>query len=114
MSKLNVGVGEEFPLDDQQHERAPWLRPRRHHRRHGHGTRAVGALIILPAAASVTAAILYPLVTLGVLGGVGLVAAAHRHGRWQRYRDAYRRHYAEQQDKPRDTPPPPQDPKESA
>jgi Flp pilus assembly protein TadB len=119
MSKLNVGVGEEFPLDDQpdhMSERHPCSHRWRHHRRHGRGIHpAAGAFIILPAAAaSVTAAILYPLATLGVIGGVGLVAAAHRHGRWQRYRDAYRRHYAEQQDKPRDTPPPPQDPKESA
>jgi hypothetical protein len=115
MSKLNVGVGEEFPLDDnpnQSNERHGCGHRWRHHRHgHRHGAHAAGAaLVILPvAAASVTAAILYPLVTLGLVGGVGLVAAAHRHCRWQRYRDAYRDHHRndrpDAQDKPRDDEP---------
>ncbi len=113
MSKLNVGVGEEFPLGDAprqnegEHVCAQYWR----HRRHRRGMHAAGAFLILPAAAaSVTAAIVYPLATLGVIGGLGLAAAAHRHRRWERYRDAYRKYRAEQ-DKPRDTPEPP---KESA
>lgn len=117
MSKLNVGVGEDFPLGDppdQTSERHGCAHRWRHHR-HGRGLHTAGAFIVLPAAAaSVTVAILYPLTTLGVIGGLGLVAAAHRHGRWQRYRDAYRRHRDERHDKPRDTPPPPDDPKETA
>jgi hypothetical protein len=116
MSKLNVGVGEEFPLDDnpnQSTERHGCGHRWRHHRHghHRHGAHAAGAaLVILPvAAASITAAILYPLVTLGLVGGAGLVAAAHRHGRWQHYRDAYRNHHRQDrpdaQDKPRDDEP---------
>lgn len=110
MSKLNVSVGEEFPLGD-----APKPSEGEHvcpqYWRHRRGMHAAGALLILPAAAaSVTAAIVYPLATLGVIGGLGLAAAAHRHRRWERYRDAYRKYRAEQ-DKPRDTPEPP---KESA
>ena len=83
--------------------------PGRRHRRHRRGMHAAGALLILPAAAaSVTAAIVYPLATLGVIGGLGLAAAAHRHRRWERYREAYRKHRAER-DKPRDTPEPPKE-----
>jgi hypothetical protein len=107
MSKLNVGVGEEFPLADdskqtgEQHVCAQYWR----HRRHRHGPRAIGALLILPAAAaSVTAAIVYPLATLGVIGGLGLAAAAHRRRRWQAYRDE-RRARRNAQDKPSDVPP---------
>ena len=120
MSKLNVGVGEEFPLDDEPkqsgepHVCAQHWRHRRH--RHHHGA---GALFILPAAAaSVTAAILYPLATLGVIGGLGLAAAAHRRGRWRAYREAYRDATRARQSegpqadqKPGDTPPAP--PKEN-
>ena len=111
MSKLNIGVGEEFPLGDAQkqsdgqHVCAQYRR----HGRHRHGMRAAGALIVLPAAAaSVTAAIIYPLATLGVIGGLGLVAAAHRRGRWARYREAYRQH-RDTQDRPHDTPEPPKE-----
>jgi len=90
MSKLNVGVGEDFPLEDaprtdfrscEAYWQARRMRGRhwRHHR-HMHGA---GVFVALPAAAaSVTVAVLYPLVTLGVIGGLGLAAAAYRHGRW--------------------------------
>lgn len=118
MSKLNIGVGEDFPLGDdanqtgREHVCAQYWR----HRRHRRGFRrayAAGAIVILPiTAAAVTTAILYPLTTLGVVGGLGLAAAAHRHGRWQRYRDEHRRrHHDErsdhgpQPDSPRDEPP---------
>ena len=93
MSKLNVGVGEEFPLDDtpkndrQRLSCEDYMRMRRqyhtrwHQRRHRGGS--VAALLILPmAAASITTAILYPLATLGVIGGLGLAGAAYRHGRY--------------------------------
>ena len=86
MSKLNIGVGEDFPLEDApkpqdvQTCEAYWHA--REWRRHRHA-RGIGALLVLPAAAaSVTVAILYPLATLGVIGGLGLAAAAYRHGRW--------------------------------
>ncbi|MEQ1864695.1 MAG: hypothetical protein ABL996_08580 [Micropepsaceae bacterium] len=111
MSKLNIGVGEEFPLGDapkpstSQHICAQHWR----HRRHRRGMHVAGALIVLPAAAaSVTAAIVYPLATLGVIGGLGLAAAAHRHRRWKRYREAYRR-YRDAQKKQNDTPEPPKE-----
>lgn len=123
MSKLNIGVGEEFPLADDakqsadSHPCAQYWR----HRRHRHAARGIGAIVILPAAAaSVTAAILYPLTTLGLIGGLGVLAAAHRHGRWQRYRDAYRnrRDDGPRDDGPKaDEPPrnvPPAGPKENA
>ena len=103
MSKLNIGVGEEFPLDDdpkQSDDRHPCAQYRRHgrHRRH-RGAGPVAALFILPAAAaSVTAAILYPLATLGVIGGLGVAAAAHRRSRWHTYREAYRDAYRARQD----------------
>jgi len=91
MSKLNIGVGEDFPLEDapkpqdfqtcEAYWRARHMRAH-HWRRHRHGRHA-GALLVLPAAAaSVTIGILYPLATLGVIGGLGLAAAAYRHGRW--------------------------------
>jgi hypothetical protein len=89
MSRLNVGVGEDFPLDDAPNQEtygpcdAYWRArmQRRRWRRHRHGPAA--ALLVLPAAAaSVTIGILYPLATLGVIGGLGLAAAAYRHGRW--------------------------------
>jgi hypothetical protein len=91
MSKLNIGVGEDFPLDDapknETHEHpcaARWrerhMHRRRHFRRHGPGP--VAALFVLPAAAaSVTAAILYPLATLGVIGSLGAASAIYRHNR---------------------------------
>lgn len=117
MSKLNVGVGEDFPLDDApkppeqegEHPCAGWRERRAHmrdwrHRRHMHG---LGAIIILPAAAaSVTAAILYPLATLGVIGGLGVAAAAHRRRRWAHYREACRK-WREEQDKAQTTTEPP-------
>lgn len=90
MSKLNIGVGEDFPLDAQKHEEsghpcaARW-RARQMHRRHHfhrHGPGPLAALVVLPAAAaSVTAAILYPLATLGVIGGLGAARAIYRHNR---------------------------------
>ncbi|MCE9524340.1 MAG: hypothetical protein K8S25_18115 [Alphaproteobacteria bacterium] len=116
MSKLNVGVGEEFPLGDVPKQSGEQHNCRQHwrHNRHRHGMRAAGALIVLPvAAASVTAAIMYPLVTLGLIGGLGVAAAAHRRSRWRAYREAYRdamRARAER--KPHSTPPAP--PQESA
>lgn len=86
MSKLNIGVGEEFPLDDATRgERlhpcgANWREHRMRHRRHRY--RAFATLLVLPAAAaSVTAAILYPLATLGVIGGLGAATAVYRHAR---------------------------------
>ena len=119
MSKLNIGVGEEFPLDDdpkQSDDRHPCAQYRRHGRhRRFRGAAPVAALLILPAAAaSVTAAIVYPLATLGVIGGLGFAAAAHRRDRWHAYREAYRDAYRARQDegpqpdqKPGDTPPTP-------
>jgi hypothetical protein len=111
MSKLNIGVGEEFPLGDapkpsaDQHVCAQQWRYRRHRR----GMHAAGALIVIPAAAaSVTAAIIYPLATLGVIGGLGLAAAAHRRRRWARYREAYRK-YRDSQSKTNDTHEPPKE-----
>ncbi len=91
MSKLNIGVGEDFPLDDAQKNeagehpcaarwRAHHMHRGRHFRRHGPGP--VAALFVLPAAAaSVTAAILYPLATLGVIGGLGAAGAIYRRNR---------------------------------
>src|SRR5262245_35477820 len=100
MSKLNIGVGEDFPLEDDAiksdereygcaHWRARYGRGgHRHWHRHGHPMRGAAAIVILPvAAASVTAAILYPLATLGVIGGAGIAAAAYRRGRWHRHWD---------------------------
>ena len=124
MSKLNIGVGEDFPLgedankNEREHICAQYWRNRRH--RHGfHAARAAGAIIIIPAGvAAVTTAILYPLTTLGVIGGLGVAAAAHRHrhGRWRRYREEYRRWRDEQRgdvgpqpDKPSDKPEPPKE-----
>jgi hypothetical protein len=111
MSKLNIGVGEDFPLEDdaiKSDERddgcAHWRAHYRHGdhrrwRRHGHPMRGAAAIVILPlAAASVTAAILYPLATLGVIGGAGLAAAAYQHGRRERWREHYRR-WREEQDR---------------
>ena len=100
MSKLNIGVGEDFPLDDtpknEEGEHPCAARWRAHHmhgyrgrrfRRHGPGP--VAALLVLPAAAaSVTAAILYPLATLGVIGGLGTAGAIYRHNRRSRYEAA--------------------------
>jgi hypothetical protein len=120
MSKLNVGVGEDFPLGDdanqtgREHACAHYWRHRHGRHRH-HPARAAAAIVIIPAGvAAVTTAILYPLTTLGVIGGLGLVAAAHRRGRrWERYREEYRRWREEQRnaasgpqpdDKPRDEP----------
>ena len=90
MSKLNIGVGEDFPLDDAhkneagEHPCAARWRARhmRHRRFYRHGPGPVAALIVLPAAAaSVTAAILYPLATLAVIGGLGAAGAIYRHNR---------------------------------
>ncbi len=91
MSKLNIGVGEDFPLDDAQkneageHPCAARWRARHMHRRqhfHRHGPGPVAALFVLPAAAaSVTAAILYPLATLGVIGGLGAAGVIYRRNR---------------------------------
>lgn len=111
MSKLNIGVGEEFPLGDAPKSFADQGVCAQHwrHRRHRRAMHAAGALVLLPAAAaSVTAAIIYPLATLGVIGGLGLVAAAHRRRRWERYREAYRQH-CNAQNKPNDTPEPPKE-----
>ncbi len=88
MSKLNIGVGEDFPLDDApkgegaEHPCAAYRRARyMHRRRHGHPG-PLAALFVLPAAAaSVTAAILYPLATLGVIGTLGAAGAIYRHSR---------------------------------
>ncbi len=86
MSKLNIGVGEEFPLADaprseRHHPCGAHWRAHRMRRRH-HRHRAVATLLVLPAAAaSVTAAILYPLATLGVIGGLGAATAIYRHAR---------------------------------
>jgi hypothetical protein len=108
MSKLNVGVGEDFPLEDDakrnesDHPCAHYWRARQARREryrewrreHGPGPAALGAIVIVPAAvASVTAAILYPLATLGVAGGLGLAAAAYRRGRWRR--EEWARHWEE-------------------
>ena len=135
MSKLNVGVGEDFPLGDdaRQDEREHFCAAARHwrhrgrHRRFGHGPGPAAAIFVLPAAvASVTAAVLYPLATLGVIGGAGLAAAAYGRGRWHHHRDEVMRRWREHQerhegrgdphgaqaDKPRDEPPAP--PKENA
>jgi hypothetical protein len=117
MSKLNIGVGDDFPLDDAQkqdtHPCEAYMQARhsyghgRWRRRHRGGPLA--ALLILPAAAaSVTAAIVYPLATLGVIGGLGVAAAVHRRRRWERYREAYRK-YRAGQDKPNDSPEPPKE-----
>ncbi|MFN0023515.1 MAG: hypothetical protein ACKVS5_06405 [Parvularculaceae bacterium] len=86
MSKLNVGVGEDFPLNDAPkndgHPCAHWRARRMHYRRHRHHGGPIAALFVLPAAAaSVTAAILYPLATLAVLGGLGTAGAIYRHTR---------------------------------
>ena len=105
MSKLNVGVGEEFPLgedanqNEREHPCAGWRSRhggwRRGHHRHGPGPAA--AIVVIPAGvAAVTTAILYPLTTLGVIGGLGLVAAAHHRGRWSQYRDEIRRRWREE------------------
>ena len=124
MSKLNIGVGEDFPLDDDAiksdereygcaHWRARHGRNHRHWRRHGHPGAA--AIVVLPlAAASVTAAILYPLATLGVIGGAGLAAAAYRHGRRHR-RWEHRRWHEEQERRAQSGPQPdqPEPPKEN-
>lgn len=108
MSKLNIGVGEDFPLGDDAiksdehdrgcaHWRARYADGDRHWRRHGRPMHGAAAILVLPvAAASVTAAILYPLATLGVIGSAGLAAAAFRHGR-RRRRWERRRWYEEQQ-----------------
>jgi hypothetical protein len=85
MSKLNIGVGEDFPLDDapkgeRNHPCEAHWRARHMHHRHRH--RPFAALLVLPAAAaSVTAAILYPLATLGVIAGLGAAGAIYRHTR---------------------------------
>lgn len=119
MSKYNVGIGDDFPLEDgppssdaRTHCEAYWQARRermhhfRHHRRHRHGMAGpAAAFIVLPAAvASVTAAVLYPLVTLGVIGGAGLVAAAYRRGHWDHrdWQEFKRRH---RDDRPRNEPP---------
>ena len=91
MSKLNIGVGEEFPLEDgpkSDHTRMTceeFARARRlHHgrRHHLHRGGGIAALLVLPlAAASVTTAIMFPLATLSVIGGLGLAGAAYRHSR---------------------------------
>jgi hypothetical protein len=87
MSKLNIGVGDDFPLHDaptgeRNHScGAHWRARHLHHRRH-HRHRPLAALLVLPAAAaSVTAAILFPLATLGVIGGLGAAAAIYRQTR---------------------------------
>jgi hypothetical protein len=90
MSKLNIGVGEDFPVDGAEKQEAhpceAYWRARRMHmharwRRRRHAG-PFAALLILPAAtASVTAAVLYPLATLSVLTGLGLAGAAYRHTR---------------------------------
>lgn len=117
MSKLNVGVGDDFPLDDApkqdaEHPCAAYRAHRMHHhghwRRRHHGGPGAALLILPAAAASVTAAILYPLATLGVVGGVGIAAAAYRRRRWAHYREAYRKHQAEQ-NKPTGTTEPPKE-----
>lgn len=110
MSKLNVGVGEDFPLGEDanqnegDHPCARWRN--RHGRRHGHhrhGPGAAAAIVVIPAGvAAVTTAILYPLTTLGVIGGLGLVAAAHHRGRWAHYRDEMRRRWREEHRRSRD------------
>jgi hypothetical protein len=117
MSKYNVGIGEDFPLEDGPESgarsrcEARWQahRERMHHfrhRRHRHGMYApAAAFVVLPAAvATVTVAVLYPLVTLGVIGGAGLVAAAYRRGHWDQrdWQDFKRRH---RDDRPRNEPP---------
>lgn len=87
MSKLNIGVGEDFPLDDgpngERHHpcEARWHARHMHHRRH-HRHGPFAALLVLPAAAaSVTAAIIYPLATLGVIAGLGAAGAIYRRAR---------------------------------
>jgi len=119
MSKLNIGVGEDFPLEDApkpqdfQSCKAYWRARHRHAygwRRHRHHGRHAGALLVLPAAAaSVTIGILYPLATLGVIGGLGLAAAAYRHGRW--HGEEFRR---SEPPPPPDGPQKPDAPKEQA
>jgi hypothetical protein len=92
MSKLSIGVGEDFPLDDapknetNEHPCAARWRARHMHRgrhfRRRHGPGPVAALFVLPAAAaSVTAAILYPLATLGLIGSLGAAGVIYRHSR---------------------------------
>lgn len=89
MSKLNVSVGEDFPLNDAPKNETPdhpcaahWRARRMHHRHRRYHGGPFAALFVLPAAAaSVTAAILYPLTTLAVLGGLGTAGAIYRHTR---------------------------------
>lgn len=117
MSKLNIGVGEEFPLGDAPNQSTDQIScgQRWRHRRHRHGPGPAAALVLLPAAAaSVTAAILYPLATLGVIGGLGVAAAAHRRSRWHAYREAYRDAYRARQDERAPAGNPPTPPKENA
>lgn len=107
MSKYNVGVGEDFPVGDgpgmsdaRSRCEAAWHARREHFRHHRgfrrHRMHGPAAFVVLPAAvASITAAVLYPIVTLGIIGGAGLVAAAYRHGRWDHrdWEENRRRHH---------------------
>ncbi len=88
MSKVSVGVGEEFPLQEPSIAGPGGGRHWRHHHnghrrgRHRHGA----ALFFLPVlAAGVTAAISYPLETLAGAGALLLVALVG-HGIWHLFR----------------------------
>ena len=96
MSKLDVGVGDEFPLDEDKSESRPH-RGHRHgrhrHRFHGHGHHhrhhfhalplllILGGVAALVAAGKISASTAYAMIGLGVLFLVGLVFARVRHFR---------------------------------
>lgn len=120
MSKLNIGVGEDFPVqDDDAGERfESYCGYARHYRYghrfgHRHGPEHMAkAFIALPAAAAtVTVAVLYPLTTLGVIVGLGALAAAHRHShRREEFREEFRRYRREERDRDRGAGPQPDAP----
>lgn len=95
MTRYRVGVGEEFPMAERlrrefergcRYGEARWREERGEWRGRGFGF-AVGALAVLVAlAAALSAAISYPLATLGVLAVLLLLAGAGRRGRRRRWR----------------------------
>ena len=74
---------------------------------------AWSAIIDTHVTTGLTAAILYPLATLGVIGGAGLAAAAYRHGRrarrWEHRRWREEQERNAQGEPTQDKPEPPKD-----
>ncbi|HEU0096643.1 MAG TPA: hypothetical protein VFQ52_09320 [Rhizomicrobium sp.] len=99
MSKIDIGVGDEFPLDEPQDDRRAWHRGHRHHhgrhhRHHHHRHHGFGRLPVLLVIAGfialavnhqLTASIAYGMIGVGA-GLLVLMFLVHAIWHWRHHR----------------------------